>query len=49
MKFWPVKIPPPAQLHYTDGGEYDGQLNLRGERHGYGIRTWPDGNKYEGQ
>jgi len=32
-----------------DGGVFRGQVTRQGERHGYGIQVWPNGNKYEGQ
>jgi len=31
------------------GGNYDGDLNSRGERHGYGVFVADNGNEYEGE
>lgn len=33
----------------TKGGNYDGDMNSRGERHGYGTFVAENGNEYEGE
>lgn len=33
----------------TKGGNYDGDVNSRGERHGYGVFVAENGNEYEGE
>lgn len=33
----------------TKGGNYDGDMNSRGERHGYGVFVAENGNEYEGE
>ena len=33
----------------TKGGNYDGSMNSRGERHGYGVFVAGNGNEYEGE
>ena len=36
-------------LTRIDSGEYDGETNDDGLRHGTGTCTWKDGSTYEGQ
>lgn len=33
---------------YDDGSVYSGQCNGKGLRHGEGLMTWPNGDRYEG-
>ena len=32
---------------FSTGAVYEGQMK-KGQRHGYGVQSWPDGAKYEG-
>ena len=39
-----------ATKHITyQNGYYEGEVNFRGERHGYGVYQWNTGNRYEGE
>ena len=42
-------LPGRSSVSYDDGGKYDGQVNSKGERHGYGVYTWSNGSKFEGE
>ena len=35
--------------HFANGSAYKGELNAKGQAHGYGRMTWTNGDEYEGQ
>ena len=36
-------------MNLPDGMSYEGEVNADGQPHGYGVMTWPNGERHEGK